>query len=172
MIWTYIFSEVWDRRPHWECQWQLFWSPNYGMCRLSKLQKYNTVHKNARFWWTVDSSTGDLLQSSITLGHDPINWPFQTSKIWLCCLPHIKEPNEPLNCCVFYEQYFGFVTNDKWHMVTSWHCSGPGTKPQPAGPHNCCGTFSHLVTGLDLLLSSLAMVQTSLESNGLYVSTE
>ena len=62
-------------------------------------------------------------------------------------------------------------------LVWSWHCSGPGTNPQPDGPHNSWGTWgyhgrkyyhclsitsSHLVTGLNLALSSFWMVQTSL----------
>ena len=47
-------------------------------------------------------------------------------------------------------------------LTSWWHCSGPGTKPQPAGPHSRWGTFSHLVTGFALDLNSLAIVQTSL----------
>ena len=114
LIWTYIFSEVWDRRPHWECQWQLFWSPNYGMCRLSKLQKYNTVHKNSTFRQTVAQETcfNHQLHKDMILSICPSR-PLKSDSV-VYCLPHIKEPNEPLNCCVFYEQYCGFVTNDTW----------------------------------------------------------
>ena len=132
-------------------------------------------------FWQTSFGTSTHSSTGVSLGTSLVTWePKQDNEY---------EDNEvSLKSSIFYLHFLcGVRSHSSWGsswttvLTSSWHCSGPGTNPQPAGPHRRCGIFSHLVTGFawssvtewiltwsmtstpsTLDLNSLAMVHTSL----------
>ena len=92
----------------------------------------------------------------------------------------LKSSNMRLSMCQdepFYLDIWLFLEASHKYLIVSkkefypqtifpptWHFSGPGLTPHPAGPHSSTGTFSHRVWGVNFWTCFLETEHTSLKA--------